>query len=338
MIETEGEQGVRSQVGFDDAVEHVLLLLVVVEVGVAVLVNADEAPAQRAVLVDRAGDVAFGTVVVPGTGTAADRGLEFAGRALADQVDGGGRIASAGHQAGGPLEHFDAVVDGHVGVAHAIVVDAVVHRVDAVVLEVGDGEAARGELPAVAVVVLRADAGGAVEHVGNAGGTLVVHLLAGDHRDALRGLADRQRQLGRGGGRAGGVGAGALGGLAKRGTGNGGGAELQRVVRHRDQNVAAIALATGLQAAAVEQAGQRLVVRITPTDTLAAQVAHRRWIERQRHTGGIGEGIQRPGQRPGGNGELAAGLCRQHRSRQQADAERSAQGGAKQRATDGAVE
>ncbi|MNZ58078.1 hypothetical protein D3C78_760790 [compost metagenome] len=302
VVDTEGEQGVRVQVVLGDAVEHVLLLLVVVEVGVAVLVDADEASAQRAVLVDRAGNIALGTVVVPGAGATADGGLEFAGRALADQVDGGGRIARAGHQAGGALEHFDAVVDGHVGMAYAVVVDAVVHRVDAIVLVVGDGEAARGELPAVAVVVLRADAGGAVEHVGDAGGALVVHLLAGDHGDALRGLADRQRQLGRGGGRAGSVGAGALGGLAKRGAGNGGGAEFQRVVRHRDQDVAAIALAAGLQAAAIEQAGQRLIVRITPADTLAAQVAHRRGVERQRHAGGIGEGIQRPG-RPRWSGQ-----------------------------------
>ncbi|MNZ50040.1 hypothetical protein D3C78_678210 [compost metagenome] len=274
VVESHGQQGVRIQVGFKDAVEHILLLRIVVQVGVAVLVGAHEATTQGAFGVERAGHVTFGTVVVPVAGKAAHGSLEVMSRALAHQVDGGRRVAGAGHQAGGALDDFDAVVDGHVDVGGALVVDAVVDGVDAVVLVVGDGEAAGGELHAVAVVGLHGYARGVLEHVADVGGGLVVHHLAGDHGDRLRGFADRQRQLGGGAGHAGGVGAGAFGGFAEAGAVDAGRRHFQGAAvigRNQGHGVAVDAVA---QPAAGEDGGQGVGRRVVAARAGAAAVGH----------------------------------------------------------------
>ncbi|MNF52706.1 hypothetical protein D3C84_340630 [compost metagenome] len=186
LVDAEGQQGVRGQVGFQDAVEQVLLLAVMIEVGVFVLIGADEAPAQAAAVVQRSGDIAFGAVGVPGADGTADRGLERFGRLLANQVDRGRGVAGAGHQAGSALDHFNTVQGGRIDVSGCFTVNTVVDAVDAIVLVVGDGKAAGRELHAVGVVGLLRDARGIAQHVADILCATVVHLLAGDHGDRLR--------------------------------------------------------------------------------------------------------------------------------------------------------
>ncbi|MCY1453293.1 hypothetical protein D3C76_952560 [compost metagenome] len=131
-----------------------------VDVGVLVLQGSDKAAAHAAGVVQRTGDITFGAVIVPGANSAADRSLEVLGRFLAHQVDGGGRVTSAGHQAGRALDDFDAVeAGGVVAVVRVFTVDTVVGNVDAIVLKVGDGKATGGKLGTVAVVLLHGDAG-----------------------------------------------------------------------------------------------------------------------------------------------------------------------------------
>ncbi|MNB93338.1 hypothetical protein D3C75_404700 [compost metagenome] len=196
LVDTEGDEGVRGQVGLDNAVGDVPGVAVVIDVGAAILINPDQTPANIGAGAQRAGNVAFAAIGVPGADGAADRGFECRGRALANQVDGRRGITRPGHQAGRALDDFDAVIGGHVGAGGAVVVDTVVVGIDAVVLEVGDRQATAGKLPALAVVILHADAGRAAQGVDDAGGALVVHELAGDDRDRLRRLAQGQRQAG----------------------------------------------------------------------------------------------------------------------------------------------
>ncbi|MDT4875167.1 hypothetical protein FQZ97_1105150 [compost metagenome] len=155
-----------------------------------VLVRTDEAAAHTAGIVQRTGNIAGGAVAVPRTDGAADRGLEFLGRLLANQVDGGGRVARTRHQAGRTLDDFDAVEAGRViAVVRVLTVDTVVRLVDPVVLEVGDGKAAGGKLGTVTVVFLRRHAGGIAQRVADTLRAAIVHLLTGDHGDRLRRFA-----------------------------------------------------------------------------------------------------------------------------------------------------
>ncbi|MND82506.1 hypothetical protein D3C80_743400 [compost metagenome] len=155
MVDADRQQGVRSDVGFENAVVHLFLLLVVILITLLVLLRADKTAAQGAAAVKRSGNIAFAAIVVPAAGTAGERGLELCGGFLADQVHRRGRIAGAGHQAGRALEHFDPVIDGHVDMGGALVINTVINGVHTVILVVGDDQAAAGKFGAVAVVGLR---------------------------------------------------------------------------------------------------------------------------------------------------------------------------------------
>ncbi|MCY1291625.1 hypothetical protein D9M70_408210 [compost metagenome] len=218
------QQGVVGDIGFEDAVEHLLLLGQVVHEGLAVLIGGDEAAAHVALRGQRAADVEFAAVGVPAAGAGGDVAGKLPGRALAHQVHGRGRAAEAAEQAGGALEDFHAVVDDHVGLVDAIA--EAERRRNAIDLEVVDLETAGLEAGATAVELVDGDAGRLRQDVADAGQVLVIHLLAGDDADRLRSLARRQRQLGGGTRRAGGVGTGALGSLAEAVVGDGRGHQL----------------------------------------------------------------------------------------------------------------
>jgi len=315
LIDAEGQQGVGREVGFKDAVGDVLGVLVVVQVRLAILVHADKTPAHVAGLRQWAGDVAFGAVVVPGTEGLGYRGLEGSRRLFANQVDRGRRVAGAAQQAGRPLDDFQVVVHRHVGAGGAVVIYAVIGGVDTVVLEVGDRQATAGELPALAVVVLHAHAGGAAQGVGDAVGALVVHLLAGDHRHRLRGFTHRQRQAGGRSHGAGGVGTGVFGGGAQVLAGNRGGTQLQRagVGGNRVQHVTVVALGQGLQTAALQQAlqaGRRGVVAVQAGAGLAGGEAVVAGDENARL---LGEVVQHTDQGAGGDAVGTRGLLARRR-------------------------
>ncbi|MCY1414477.1 hypothetical protein D9M71_299300 [compost metagenome] len=293
IIDAEGEQGAVGEIGLDDAVVDLLFLLVVIDVAVVRLIGADSAAAQLAAVVQRAGDIHFGAVQVPGTEAAADVALEALGGALAHQVDGAGRIARAGEQAAGAAQHFHAVVDGHVrqalrgggGAGHQ-------GGGDAVELEAFNRITARPDVEALAVVVLHGETGGLFEHGGEAVEALVFHALAGHHADRLRRLAQRQVQLGRGAGRADRVGVGAFAGHVGGQSGDGGGFHFQQRARRQDQGIAAIRLTADLQAAAAQQALQCFVRRVAALQARAALAGSQPGVHREQHTGLAGEAVQ----------------------------------------------
>ncbi|MNM99662.1 hypothetical protein D3C81_1122270 [compost metagenome] len=182
-----------------------------VQVRLAVLVGTHQAATHATAVVERTRNITFGTVVVPGPCAGGDRRLEVLSGLLAHQVDRRRGVARAGHQAGRTLDDFDAVIGGHVDVGHALIVDAVVDGVDAIVLVVGNGKPAGGVLHAFAVVSLNRNPGRVAQHVADVLRAMVVDHLAGDYADRLRRFAQGQRQLGCAGRTAGGVGAGTLG-------------------------------------------------------------------------------------------------------------------------------
>ncbi|MND67776.1 hypothetical protein D3C80_592000 [compost metagenome] len=219
----------------------------------------------------------------------------------------------------------------------AFAIHTVIHGVDAVVLVVGDHQAAAGELGAVAVIGLRRHAGGVAQYIGNALGALVVHLLAGDHGDGLRCFAYRQRQLGRGTGRRRGVGMGALGGFTQTLGVDAGGAQFHRcagVGRH--QYVAAVGLTLSLQAGTAEQTGQAFFHRIVALQAGRLLALSLAGIERQGNVGAGGEQAQSGAQRARGDLELRAGALRHGLGRQQREQRQRRQGQAEQRQVDSA--
>ncbi|MNV45183.1 hypothetical protein D3C71_1369700 [compost metagenome] len=177
----------------------------------AVLVGRYDAAAHAAVRTQRRRQVQRAAVVVPRAGADADVGLELAADGvLADQIDGRGRIAGAGQQAGRAPHDFHAVIDDGVDGRFAPGVARVETRRDAVIHVVADAETARTERIALAVIVLHRDAGRTGHHVGQRPHVFVFHALARHDGDRLRCLAQRQRQPGAGGGGARRVGTGAF--------------------------------------------------------------------------------------------------------------------------------
>ena len=146
------------------------------------------------------------------------------GRAFADHVDGARRITCAGGQTGGSAHDFNAVVDDGVSIRlHKA--EGVEHPVN---LEVTNGIATGGIGDPVRVVVLHYHAGGMAHGLGKGVEVEVVHLLAGDDRDRLRGFANAQVEFGRGAGRARGVGTTVFGGCTQAFGSDTGTAQLQR--------------------------------------------------------------------------------------------------------------
>ena len=183
-----------------------------VAVRVGILVNRHHSPAHAAIVIQRPGDITFGAIVVPRARAGSDRCLEVAGRFFANQVDRGRRLARAGQQAGSALDDIDAVIQGHIDLGRTFIEHAVIQGVHPVVLKVGDGIAAGRVLHAVAVVGLGGNARRVAQYIADALCGLIVHQLAGDYCDGLRGFANRQRQFGRAVAGAGGIGMGVFGG------------------------------------------------------------------------------------------------------------------------------
>ena len=194
----QGQHGGRAQVGLDHPRGHLLAGLVAVEVGVLVLVGHDQAAAQAATGVQRAGHIGVDPAQVPGAQGQAGAGLQLRGRALAHEVDRGRGVAGGREQAVGAAQHLHAVVDR--GVHVAVEQARGEGQADAVLLEVGDVEAAGGKVGAVGLDLLDLHAG----HPGQQGAHLVeaegLHLGLRGHAHGLGRLAQAQVQAG---GRAG---------------------------------------------------------------------------------------------------------------------------------------
>ena len=186
--------GIRAKIGGGDAVQRQARGVVVVEVGIAVLIGADEAGADRTVLGQRGVDVHIAAHLVVGAVAEAGVAAEVLGRALADEVDGGGRVAGLRQQAGGTAHDIDALEDRGVDLA---VLQAVAERLaDAVELEVDDVEAARVVISAVGLGAVDVHAGGAAQQGVHGVEAEVLDLGAGDDRNRLRSFTQREIEAG----------------------------------------------------------------------------------------------------------------------------------------------
>nr|GEU28453.1 hypothetical protein [Tanacetum cinerariifolium] len=185
-----------------------------VDIAVGLAGFAHHARAHIARLRQRGGDVHQRMAVAPAADRNVDRtGQHLAGGALAHQVDRGGRVAGARHQAGGAAHHFHAVVDGQAAQGFAaapLLLPGGGHAVD---LQVVDVEAARSEAAPVGFVLVDRHAGGVVDHVGHVLQELVLDALLRNHGHRLRRVAQRHVQRGGGAGAADGIGAGGVIGL-----------------------------------------------------------------------------------------------------------------------------
>ncbi|MNT40543.1 hypothetical protein D3C72_1768640 [compost metagenome] len=183
---------------------------------------------------------------------------------------------------------------------------------------VGDYQAATGELGAVAVISLRRNTRGVAQHIGDALGALVVHQLSGNDGDRLRCFTDRQGQFGGGAGHGSGVGAGVFRGFAEKLPINASGAQFHRAVAaDRHQHIAAIALALGLQATALEQARQSFFHRVIALQPSRLAALGLTCIKRQGDVGTGGEQAQVGPQCPRRNLEVFTDALRLGVRRQQ---------------------
>ena len=217
VARAEAQGGVGPEIGLHDAVEDRALLLPDILGAAGRLPRRDEAAPEPAVEGERAGDVDLAAHIVLGAGGGGGAGLEVAGRALADEVDRGARLARADHEAGGAAHELHMVVHRHVHHGIAILIGGIDRCGDAVEHVVGDLEAAREEQGPLAVVFLHRDAGGVFHHVGHVGQVLVLHEPEGDRGGRLRRILLRQHQPGGRPHPVGCPGTGALGGGARRG-------------------------------------------------------------------------------------------------------------------------
>ncbi|MNF71723.1 hypothetical protein D3C84_536800 [compost metagenome] len=193
--QAEPERGVGRQVDVHGAVDGLALVRVHVDPGVALVALRDQAPANGAFLVQLAGDVSFDTIGVPRAGAQFQRTLQVGtAGALAHHVDGGGRVAGAGHQAVGATDHFDAVVHGQAAEnlprTPRLLKDGR-YTVDHQRVEL---KAAGVELCPTGLVAVDRHTRGIVDHIEDRTQILVLNALLGDDTDRLRGFAQRHAQ------------------------------------------------------------------------------------------------------------------------------------------------
>ncbi|MNJ61418.1 hypothetical protein D3C77_572030 [compost metagenome] len=121
--------------------------------------------------------------------------LEISGGFFTHQIDGGAQGPGTGQQSCGAFKYLDTVIDGHVaqGIARRIG-DVAYGGGNAVVLEVVDGKTTGVIVGTVAVEGRDGDAGCMAHHVINVVEAEVIHVLASDDGDRLRGLPGCQDQ------------------------------------------------------------------------------------------------------------------------------------------------
>ncbi len=195
IVVAHAQRGGGAEVGIDHAVQHGPLLAVAVQVGIALLVGADQPPAHAAVGRQRRSHIGGTAPAVPCAGAQRRVGLQGAAvGALAHEVDRRRRAAGAAEQAAGPAQHLDAFVDGRIQAG--IGGPGVDPRRDrhAVVGHVLDQQAARIEQHPLGIVGVGGHPGDVVEHIAHRGQVLVLDPLRGDDAERLRRLLRGQRQ------------------------------------------------------------------------------------------------------------------------------------------------
>src|SRR5690606_8223554 len=158
IVETQSQQCVGSEVGLKNAIEHRCFAPVTIQMRMFVLISHHASTPQATAFVQRATYVDFAPIVIPAAYASRDVAAEVAGGLLAAQADGGARRAAACQQAGGALEHLDAVIDSRVAQGVARRVGRVACHGYAVILEVLDGEPPRVVFGALAIIGTDADA------------------------------------------------------------------------------------------------------------------------------------------------------------------------------------
>ncbi|MNV34164.1 hypothetical protein D3C71_1255710 [compost metagenome] len=167
---------------------------------VLVFIGQHAAPTQLAVFRQRATHVQIRTLIGPTAYLGLRDNLQFRGGFLAYQVDRAARFVGAAKQAVSTAQYFDVVIERHVIVR----TERAVHRRPTIHAHIADGESARQVVAAEHRPLEHRDARRGAHHVVQADQTPVFDLLPGDHRHALRHLAQRLRRLAPHRGRTGG--------------------------------------------------------------------------------------------------------------------------------------
>lgn len=177
------------QVEFEVGQGRAGALGLVVAERVGILLGHDETRTQATILGQRQVEVGAQTAFVPTAIGGVSAAAEGLARGLADQVDGSRGVAGAAEQAVGAADDVDALVQVHVqGVAAAAEVGAAL-ELQAVDLPVADRVATGAEIGTPAHFRLAAGhPWSGVQRLLEVANTTVIHLLAGDGGDRLRGL------------------------------------------------------------------------------------------------------------------------------------------------------
>ncbi|MNV18906.1 hypothetical protein D3C71_1097460 [compost metagenome] len=281
ILRAQGQQRAFGQISLDHSVKQLRILLDAINERTALLPRANQPAAQLARFVQRAAQIEFRALVVPGTHGRPHAGLELAGGPLAHQIDRRRGVAGAVQQTGGAAHHFDPVVQRCVQPQRI----EVLVRGHAVHLHVGDFHAAR--IQALFVVVGRSlflenqawrIGNGVFQRIE----PLIRQALARHHRYRLRRLAQRHRQLGGSGGQAHGVRAGTFTGrgLSRAQHFHG----RQRLRAGDAQAIVVAALADGFQSRTRQHRRQARGDAVIALQTRALLALRQLGVERQNHT------------------------------------------------------
>ena len=300
-----------AQVGLDNAVARIAVTVDIVGKRFAVVRHGHQAAPDDTRIDQRAGHIAHHAPLLPGAQLHLALGLEGIGRALEHHVDRTARATCARHQTRRALQNFHPVDKGAIELGRAVAAVDARRRGHAIDLGL------HAKAPAVVVGTNAAaihckhpaDSAQRIIHRRHA---RIVHLLAGDDGECLRGFALAQVQLGAGAGMPCRIAARTFGAAAavgcgrhrdgvqshircRRGTGRCSRAGRRQLAQH----IGGPALLDHLKTTATQQPGKALGLAIAALQAAAAQPRQGGLLKHQLHPGRCRVLRQHIRQRPG---------------------------------------
>ncbi len=333
----QGQAGVVGEVDAHRGHHRIALLLDAIDLVVGILGHAHQAIGD-ALVVQRAGEVERSLLVIVAAVGELQLAAGFLLRLLAGHRHQATRQATAIEHRGRSLENVDALDEVRIDLQSAVGA-AVAQQLLAVEVKVvhrAVGDAAHGDIVvAGGGAIGRAHQARRVAHrLSDGARALILDLLAGDHRDGLRGLYQRHACLGRHAAMRRVVAFHRTQRIAQSEAFDGHRLQLDGIAlcRTAAQRVVALAVAHGLQAAALQQCGKPVVDAVLAAQPVRFQALQQAAVHRQQHPGLAGEAAQCAGQRAGGDVVAAHRLLRRRLGDGQAGGD--AQGQAQQRGAD----
>ncbi|MNI44872.1 hypothetical protein D3C73_992690 [compost metagenome] len=181
VAEPQRKQRSAACVQFGDAIDQAVFLLVPIDPGMLVFIVHHHPASELPIVRQGAGQVGAQAIAVPTSSLGIDAGLPIRRRALAHQVDAGGRRTHAAHQACRAAYDFNAVIHGGI----APIAGRTQRTGNAIDQKIGYGEPARPQAAQIGAHALakRGDARGAFQGIDHAFQLLIVQPLAGNDRN-----------------------------------------------------------------------------------------------------------------------------------------------------------